>query len=123
MFWEHPLLLNYTEPIITIHLASFVNDKKRFHKELETLTQHFFGQWRSFEDYLNMPLDNFLEKSYGILMSAPKNFAEAVVQMAERDGIKLVIHDYDKKTINPFVILFDENYVIADNFEVETLDY
>lgn len=122
LFQEHPLLLNFIEPIVTIHLASFVSDKEKFRKRLEALAHHFFGQWRSFEDYLNMPLDNFLEKSYGILMSAPKNFAEAVVQMAERDSIKLIIHDYDKKTISPFLILFDDNYVIADDFKIESLD-
>ena len=122
LFQEHPLLLNYLEPIVTIHLASFVSDKETFREELETLAQHFFGQWRSFEDYLNMPLNSFLEKNYGILMAAPKTFAEAVVQMAERNGIKLIIHNYDKKTTNPFVILFDENYVIADDFKIESLD-
>ena len=70
----------------------------------------------------NMPLDKFLEKNYGILMAAPKTFAESVVQMAERDNIKLIIHDYHKKTAKPFVICFDENYVIADDFRVEILN-
>lgn len=119
---EHPLLLDYIEPIVNVHLVSNVSDKQKFREELKSLAYQIFGEWRSFEDYLNMPLDKFLEKSYGILMSAPKTFAEAVVQMAEKDDIKLIIHDYDKKTDKPFVIFFGEGYVIADDFKVEALN-
>jgi len=122
LFQEHPLLLNYIEPIVTVHLASVVSDKQKFREELESLAYQIFGEWRSFEDYLNMPLDKFLEKSYGILMSAPKTFAEAAVQMAEKDNIKLIIHDYDKEIDKPLVIFFDEGYVIADDFKVEALN-
>jgi len=98
------------------------SNKEKFRSELEAIAYQIFNGWRSFEDYLNMPLDKFLEKSYGILMSAPKTFAESVVQMAERDNVKLIIHDYCKQTANPFVICFDENYVIADDFRVEALN-
>jgi len=122
LFEKHPLLINFIEPMVTVHLASYVSNKEKFRSELEAIAYQIFNGWRSFEDYLNMPLDKFLEKSYGILMSAPKTFAESVVQMAERDNVKLIIHDYYKQTANPFVICFDENYVIADDFRVEALN-
>jgi hypothetical protein len=123
LFDKHPLLIDYIDPVVPIHLASAVTDKQKFREELEFVTNQFFNGWRSFEEYLNMPLDKFLEKSYGILMSAPQTFAEAVVQMAERNGIKLIVHKYDKdETIKPSVILFDKYYVIADEFKYEILE-
>jgi hypothetical protein len=119
LFEEHPLLIDYIDPIVRVHIASSVSDKQKFREELESVANQVFGGWRSFESYLIMPLDKFLEKSYGVLMSTSKTFGEAVVQMAERIGVKLIIHKGYEQKGKPCVIFFDDCYVIADDFKVE----
>jgi hypothetical protein len=112
-------LIDYIDPIVRVHLASVVSDKQRFREELESAADQVFGNWRSFEKYLIMPLDKFLEKSYGVLMSTSKTFAEAVVQRAESIGVKLIMHEGYEQKGKPSVIFFDDWYVIADDFRVE----
>jgi len=121
LFDEHPLLIDYNEPIVRVHLASAVSDKQKFREELEFAAKQVFKDYRSLERYLLMPLDKFLEKSYGILVSAPKTFADAVIEAGERSEVKLVPHEgYDQK--GKWRILFLGNwYVIADDFRVECL--
>ena len=121
LFDEHPLLIDYNEPIVRVHLASAVDDKQKFREELEHAANQVFDGWRSFERYLIMPLDKFLEKSYGVLVSAPKSFAEAVVKAGERSDVKLVLHEgYDQKG-KWHVLLLDDWYVVADSFRTELL--
>ncbi len=120
---KHPLLLDYTEPHIAVQLISTVNEKQLFREELALAADKIFDGWRSVEDYNFMPLDEFLEGSYGILMVAPKPFAEAVMQAAERSGVKLrVSEEYPSKGNVPLVLLLDEWCVVADDFKVERVD-
>lgn len=119
MFDEHPLLIDYNEPIVRVHLASAVDDKQKFREELEHAANQVFDGWRSFERYLTMPLDKFLEKSYGVLVSAPKSFAEVIVKAGERCNMKFVLHEgYDRKG-KWHILLLDDWYVIADSFRTE----
>lgn len=121
LFDEHPLLIDYNEPIVRVHLASAVDDKQKFREELEHAANQVFDGWRSFERYLTMPLDKFLEKSYGVLVSAPKSFAEAVIKAGERSDVELVLREgYDQKG-KWCVLLFDDWFVIAESFRTELL--
>lgn len=126
---NHPLLLEYTEPFVPVQLISAVSDKQLFRKQLESEINQVFGGWRSVEEYNFMPLDKFLEEDYGILMEAPKTFAEAVMKAAQRSGVKLALNEryklderYKQKGNSPRVLFFDESYIIADDFRVEHLD-
>src|SRR6188508_3071458 len=58
---EHPLLMEYLEPSVPVHLASPVVDKERFRELLEDITNEAFGKWRPLERYLNLPLETFLQ--------------------------------------------------------------
>jgi hypothetical protein len=119
---KHPLLLQYTEPIVAVQLVSSVSDKQLFRENLESAIHQVFGTWRSIEEYNFMPLNEFLKESYGILMEAPKSFAEAAIQEGERSGVELtMLERYEPKGICPQVLLFDESYVIADDFRLECL--
>jgi len=116
---NHPLLLEYTEPFIAVQLISSVSDKQLFREELEYEINQVFGGWRSVEEYNFIPLDKFLEESYGILIEAPKSFAEAVMRAAERSGVKLtMLERHEPKGIFPRVLFLDERYIIADDFRV-----
>ena len=46
---EHPLLMDYLEPSVPVHLASMVDDKARFRAVLEETSTKIFGRWRSHE--------------------------------------------------------------------------
>lgn len=118
---EHPLLINYVDPIVSVHLASHVPDSEKFKKDLIRAATDFFEGWRSFESYMSMPLDKFLEKDFGILMTGPRSFAEAVVGVGQRNEVELVIRDGSGQDAKSKVILFDNMYVIADDFQVENL--
>jgi hypothetical protein len=118
---NHPLLIDHIDPIASVHLASGIADKEKFGDELETVVKDIFGGWRSLEDYLNMPLNIFFEKDFGILMFAPITYAEAAIEMAEAMGVKLTIRGLRKQEGNPRVIFFDEHYIIAEDFRVQYL--
>ncbi len=116
---EHPLLMDYLEPNVPVHLASKVDDKSRFREVLEETTTKVFGGWRSYERYLNLPLETFLEKPYGLLMTAPKTFAEFLANSAGDIGVRLILHKGHRPNGNPKVLIIDADYVIADEFVVE----
>jgi hypothetical protein len=122
VFDEHPLLIDHIDPIFSIHLASGVSDKAKFRNGLATIAQEIFGRCRTYENYLNMPLDEFLAKNYGILMYAPKTYAEAVVEMAEKIGVNLILRSRREQDGSPSVILFDEKFVVADDFRIQYID-
>lgn len=118
---EHPLLMDYLEPMVPVHLASHVDNKEKFRELLEAELSEVFGKWRSLDRYLNLPLERFLEKSYGLLMTAPESFARLAVTRAEEIGVQLILHKGYKEKGQPKVILMDDNFVIADEFRAESL--
>jgi hypothetical protein len=120
LFENHPLLIQYTEPMVAVQLVSSVPDKQLFRENVEIAIDRVFGRWRSIEEYQFMPLNTFLEESYGIFVEAPKSLAEALWQAGERSGVKLTMLERHKpKDIFPRVLLLDSWYVIADDFRIE----
>jgi hypothetical protein len=117
----HPLLIDYLEPNYRVDLGCYVEDKTKFRSILQSVTIEIFDGWRSFESYLNMPLDEFLRERYGILMFAPRTFATKVVEESGTVGIKLYAIPISLPTSSPEVLIFDRSYVIANGFKVEPL--
>ena len=123
LFEKHPLLLRYAEPLVSVHLASLVSDRQKFREELDLIAKKFYGSWQSVEDFCSPPSDWTLEKPYGILISAPLSYAEAVIEAAERIGVKLVFGNRNEpRGQMPRVLLLDEWYLIADDFRVERVE-
>ena len=116
---EHPLLMDYLEPSVPVHLASAVDDKTRFRGLLEEAAVKVFEGWRSLDRYLNLPLETFLEKPYGLLMTAPRTFAELVAGSARSMGVRLFLHEGCTRSDNPKVLIMDSDFVIANEFGVE----
>ena len=119
---KHPLLLDYLEPQVPVHLASAVDDKARLREVLEGAITEVFGRWRTLERYLNLPLESFLEKSYGLLMTAPETFAKFAAERAEEIAVRLILHKGHRDSGTPKVLVMDTNFVIADEFLVEALN-
>jgi hypothetical protein len=118
---EHPLLIDYLEPKCSVELGCYVEDKEQFCSLLESIAMKIFDGWRSFESYLNMPLDQFLTERYGILMFAPKSFATVVVEESAKIGIKLSAKQLSDPEGSPEVLILDRRFVIADGFKVQQL--
>ena len=121
VYSEHPLLLDYVEPMMPVHLASPVDDNAKFRGLLEEAAAKVFGKWRSVDRYLNLPLEEFLKKSYGLLMIAPETFARLAAERAEELGVRLIVHDGQTDDGSPPALILDENFVIANEFRVERL--
>ena len=117
LFDNHPLLLKYIEPLVSVHLTSLVTDKQTFREALDVVANRIYGKWRSVEPFCSPPSDWTLEKPYGILMEAPLSYAQAVVEAAESCGINLILRNqYEQKGKKPRVLVIDNWYVIADDF-------
>ena len=119
---EHPLLLEYTETMCGIQLLSSVEDKQFFLDEIDQAAKRIFCGWRAADNYSFMPLGQFIEESFGILMVAPKSYAKAVIEAAKKCKVKLIMDDgRDPQKPFPQVLLFDNWYVIADGFRIEEI--
>lgn len=122
VFTAHPLLLDYIEPMMPVHLVSHVEDKAKFRELLDEACEEVFSGWRSVDRYLNMPLDEFLEKPYGLLMTAPGSFAKLVAERAESFlDVRLIVHKGYMKDGHPKALVIDDNFVVADEFTAEVL--
>jgi len=119
---EHPLLLEYTELHKDIYLSSAVPDKAKFVSDLEDAATMKFGGWRRLERYFNsMGLNEFLDKSYGLMMSAPASFVEMVIDVAKINGVEINVLPGLKVQGKPQVLLLNNYYVVADSFHAETM--
>lgn len=117
LFDNHPLLLKYIEPLVSVHLTSLIIDKQAFRDSLDVVANRIYGKWRSVERFCTPPSDWALEKPYGILMEAPLSYAKAVVEAAESCGVNLILRNqYELKGKKPSVLVIDNWYVIADDF-------
>jgi hypothetical protein len=117
LFDNHPLLLKYIEPLVSVHLTSLVTDRKTFRESLDLVAKHIYGKWSSIERFCLPPSDWTLEKPYGILMEAPLSYANAVVEAAGRCGVNLILRNqYEQNGKKPRVLILDQWYIIADDF-------
>lgn len=121
LFEDHPLLLDYQEPTVDVHLDGLVSRKQSFAKSLDDLCQEVFDGWRGYEHYLNLPLDTFLERPYGLLLTGPKSFADRVIEIAPEFNVQLFIRNKRKPKGIFKTFLFDEMYVIAKDFRIEVI--
>ncbi len=123
---EHPLLIQYIEPSETIYLSSRVEEKQKFISLLEDAAQRHFHGWRTVYSYVNpgftRRLDELLNEGFGILMDAPKSFADQVLSIAELVGVELHTRSGllpDKKMQ---LLLMNEHFVIAEGFTIERIN-
>jgi len=124
---EHPLLLDYVEPIVRVQLISAVADVAKIKEAAQRTAFEVFNKWRSISEYTLMPLDTFLAKSYGVLMEAPRSFAVKLVEDVNREGEILRLGESSPKAAGskfypPRVLLLDDHYVIAERFWVQVLE-
>ena len=118
---KHPLLLDYSDETVDIHLDGFVENQDAFEEALNSASMESFNGWRSPERYLNMPLGTFLEKPYGLLMTAPESFASRVIKLGPTFGVNLFIRNTRKPKGAFKVLLMDDLFVVAKEFRIESI--
>lgn len=119
VYKDHPLLIEYLDTKVDVHLASEVHDRSLFAQVLDKATIDSFGNWRAADRYLNMPLEEFLKKSYGLLMTGPERFANRLVELAAEININLLIRNRHEQHNEFRALIFDDLYVIAKGFKIE----
>jgi|GEM_PF-6377541 len=117
----HPLLIDYDEVTVDVHLSGMVERKSEFADALESTALHTFGNWRSYDRYLNISLDRFLERTYGVLMTAPESFANKVVDLAPFFAVTLFPRNERAPKGEFKVLLMDELYVVARDFRFQLM--
>lgn len=116
---EHPLLVDYSEETVDVHLDGQINDRDGFAIALHDVAESVFVGWRAYERYLNLPLDRFLEKPYGLFMTAPEAFARRIVELGPKFGVNLFTRNERKAKGKFNVLILDDMYVIAKEFRAE----
>jgi hypothetical protein len=118
---EHPLLIDYCETTVDVHLDGFINEKLEFADALAKGARDTFGRWRAYERYMNMPLDQFLKRPYGVLLTSPKSFADRIVEFAPNFEVSIFTRNEHRPKGQFKVLCFDDLYVIAKDFRIELL--
>lgn len=118
---KHPLLLEYGDEIVDVHLDGFVENQVAFEEALNRASMETFRGWRSPKHYLNMPLRSFLEKRYGLLMTAPESFANRVIKLGPIFGVDLFIRNARKPKGAFKVLMMDDLFVVAKEFRIELI--
>jgi hypothetical protein len=120
---EHPLLLDYSEETVDVHLDGQINDRDGFAIALHDVAESVFAGWRAYERYLNLPLDRFLEKPYGLLMTAPEAFVKRIVELGPKFGVNLFTRNERKAKGKFNVLILDDMYVIAKEFRAQCVRF
>ena len=118
---RHPLLLDYSDEIVDVHLDGIVQDQDAFLEALYGASVEVFDGWRSHEHYLNIPLVTFFEKPYGLLMTAPVSFANQVIKLGQIFGVRMFVRNSRKANGAFKVLLIDDLFVVAKEFRFESI--
>ncbi len=118
---KHPLLIDYDEVRMDVHLSGMVKEKGEFTDALQRVALDNFGTWRTYDRYMNVPLDQFLERSYGVLMTAPASFANSVVELATDFEVSLFLRNESPPKGEFKVLLLDDLFVIAKDFRFQLM--
>lgn len=134
---EHPLLLDYTEPQVSLYFNAVPAEIPTLVGELEQVTQEVFGGWRPLWQYLNhygtdsrkgVPIEGIsrvLEHLFrfpsGLFLRGPLSLAAPAQEILDRHGMQSALLDNYTPTVSvPLgVLLLGKNVLIAESFVVE----
>jgi hypothetical protein len=134
---EHPLLLDHTNPQVSLYFNAVPADIPSLVGELEQVTQEVFGGWRSLWQYLNhygtdsrkgVPigsisrvLEHLFRFPSGLFLRGPLSLATPAQEILDRHGMQSALLDNHPPTVPvPLgVLLLGKNVLIAESFVVE----
>jgi len=115
---QHPLLLDYKEPIQTIMISGRPSNPTDLVSKLDEETRTQTDGWRSLSSYENMDSAELLQGGHGLLLTAPEPVCAALMPLLNDAGAK----PYNspgrsvERDDNQRLLLLGGSYVIARAF-------
>ncbi|MEO8404603.1 MAG: hypothetical protein ABI480_08415 [Chitinophagaceae bacterium] len=128
IFNDHPLLIDYNQPSSTAYINSKAADPKQLAIEIKKAIEIITLNWRSWEDYitnknLHYSFADFLQnltEGNGLLINGPDVIVKAVIAVCEANDIKTTTFENDISAASYKLLIIDDYYVIAKEFNLET---
>jgi len=120
---SHPLLFHHNTPAMRIYVTSPAADPADVLDQIQVAHSEMFGPWRNLRDDLNHRVDplELLVQGMGTLGEVPAPFADAVTQVLNANGVTSSQVAGEPKIGHCLMLAFDNSYVIARNFSVDTV--
>ncbi len=123
---EHPLLLNYNSPLVSLYINSKPHDPDKLDSEIRQRIEAQLQGWRDFSTVLYpQTLKQNLRDGNGILLqAAPISIAQAVADACAEQGVATwptPLYGYPQDKPAFYLLLIGKGYVIAKDFHIVEL--
>ncbi len=118
---QHPLLLDYTEPMAELYFTDAPYGPEALLVELQTAVDTAFEGWRDLKRYLNplMLPEALLRSQGGMLLRSPLSLVLQAQFVAEAQGMRTSVTTGKAPAVNPRLLLLHNHYVIAEQFTIQ----
>jgi len=123
-FENHPLLIDYSENLITTFINSKPHNPEIFVKDFENAINEVTLGWRSWKNYVTE--DNFftfetfkknIAEGSGKLLYAPFSITQNIIGVCKKHNVAITIFDNELKRENFKLIVIGKSYLIAKEFK------
>jgi hypothetical protein len=125
--WEHPLLMKYNDPLVTIYITSRPQNAPKLFEETRQRIEMQLQGWRHWSSVTLEPKvfqQNLVEGSGMLLQAAPAPIAQAVVAACTAHNASTYSDPTGRFPVDKPVLqllLVGEGYVIAQDFRFTQL--
>jgi hypothetical protein len=118
---QHPLLLDYREPLASLYFGASPAAPEAFLTKLQTANEVLFQGWRDVSRYLNplMPPNKLIQTARGKLLTGPLSFLLQAQSLAETHQMKPSLQTGKTASTQAQILLLDRQYIIAEQFFAE----
>jgi hypothetical protein len=125
---DHPLLIDYNQASSTAYINSKAANPQQLAMQIKKAIENITLNWRSWEDYitnkrLHYSFVNFLRnlaEGNGLLINGPDIIVKAVVAVCDTNGIETKTFESNITPASYKLLIIDEYYVIAKDFNLGT---
>ena len=118
---QHPLLVDYLELHTSIFLAGVAPDPSTIHGELVEALAVATSRWNDAGSYLNDASITVLRDGYGMLFTGPESLGKAVATVLSRAAVAHTVLPAGGSPTPVQVLVAGENWVVAEEFQIEEL--
>ena len=124
-FENHPLLIDYSENLITTFINSKPQNPKKLVCDLENAINEVTFGWRNWKNYLTeknfFTFETFqknVDDGNGKLMLAPFSITQNVLKVCDNHNVSVKTFGNELKRENFKLIIIGESYLIAKEFKL-----
>jgi hypothetical protein len=123
---EHPLLLSYNSPLVSVYINSKPQDPEKLNNEIRQMIEAQLQGWRDFSTvlYPQALKQNLLDGNGILLQAAPLSIAQAVVDACAEQDVATwptPLYGYPRDKPPLHLLLIGKGYVIAKDFHIVEL--